>query len=85
MPAKEADSSDANGVDSITAARCARGWSQEELAVKLQLLGWDISCSGVGKIEAQIARVIDQRLTGWVIAFRMCASGAESFNTIRPS
>ena len=42
--------------------RYARGWSQSELAVKLQLAGWDISRSGVAKIEAQLVWVGDFEL-----------------------
>lgn len=30
--------------------------------MKLQVLGWDISRSGVGKIEAQLSRVIDYQM-----------------------
>jgi transcriptional regulator with XRE-family HTH domain len=55
----------------IRKLRCARGWSQEQLAVKLQILGWDVSRSGVGKVEAQIARVIDQRLLYFAAAFHV--------------
>lgn len=42
--------------------RYQRGWSQAKLAVKLQVLGWDISRSGVGKIEAQLSRVSDYQM-----------------------
>lgn len=55
----------------IRKLRCARGWSQEQLALKLQILGWDICRSGVGKIEAQIARVIDQRLLYFAAALQV--------------
>ena len=42
--------------------RYARGWSQSQLAVKLQLAGWDISRSGVAKIESQLVWVGDFEL-----------------------
>ena len=42
--------------------RYAREWSQSQLAVKLQLAGWDISRSGVAKIEAQLVWVGDFEL-----------------------
>lgn len=42
--------------------RFQKGWSQQELAVKLQLAGLDIRRSGVGKIEAQLRRVTDEDL-----------------------
>lgn len=39
-----------------------KGWSQQDLAVKLQLAGLDIRRSGVGKIEVQLRRVTDEDL-----------------------
>lgn len=35
------------------------GLSQEELAAKLQLEGWDLSRAGVSKIESRLRRVND--------------------------
>ena len=46
----------------IRRLRYSRGWSQSELAVKLQLAGWDISRSGVGKIESQLVWMGDYEL-----------------------
>ena len=46
----------------IRRLRYSRGWSQSELAVKLQLAGWDISRSGVGKIESQLVWIGDYEL-----------------------
>jgi transcriptional regulator with XRE-family HTH domain len=42
--------------------RCARGWSQSEFAVKLQLAGFDISRGGVSKIENRTVFVDDKKL-----------------------
>lgn len=36
-----------------------RGWSQEQLAAKCNLVGWDISRGTLAKIEAKIRRVTD--------------------------
>jgi transcriptional regulator with XRE-family HTH domain len=38
------------------------GWSQSDLATKLQLAGFDISRSGVSKIEARLSYVDDKAL-----------------------
>ena len=37
--------------------RYALGWSQSDLATKLQLAGFDISRSGVSKVEARLSCV----------------------------
>ena len=42
--------------------RYALGWSQSLLAVKLQITGFDISRSGVSKIEARLSYVDDKSL-----------------------
>ena len=42
--------------------RQARGWSQDDLAGRLQRLGWDISRGTLAKIEAQIRCVTDREL-----------------------
>lgn len=39
-----------------------RGWTQKILAVRLQLIGWDISRESVAKIEARMIWVKDHRL-----------------------
>ncbi|MCP5532239.1 MAG: helix-turn-helix transcriptional regulator [Akkermansiaceae bacterium] len=40
--------------------------SQDALAAKLQLQGWDISRAGISKIEARLRRVNDAEL--WMLA-----------------
>ena len=47
---------------SLRRARSHRGWSQAELATKLQLQGLDLRRSAVGKIEARIRIVPDYEL-----------------------
>ncbi len=42
--------------------RHKKGWTQEILAVKLQLQGWDVSRESVAKLEAQFRRVPDCEL-----------------------
>ena len=42
--------------------RYALGWSQSILAAKLQIDGFDISRSGVSKIEARLSYVDDKAL-----------------------
>jgi transcriptional regulator with XRE-family HTH domain len=42
--------------------RYALGWSQSTFATKLQLAGFDISRSGVSKIEARLRFVDDKEL-----------------------
>ena len=43
--------------------RYAIGWSQSTLAIKLQLAGFDISRSGVSKIETRLCYVNDKTIT----------------------
>ncbi len=42
--------------------RSNRGWSQAELARALQIAGWDISRSGISKIEMRIREVKDWQM-----------------------
>jgi transcriptional regulator with XRE-family HTH domain len=42
--------------------RVRKGWTQPVLAQKLQLQGWSISTSSLGKLEAQLRRVPDCEL-----------------------
>ena len=42
--------------------RYALGWSQSDFAAKLQIAGFDISRSGVSKIEARLSYVDDKAL-----------------------
>lgn len=51
--------------------RYARKWSQGKLAVKLQCAGWDISRSGVSKIEARLKFVLDFELDYFVEVLRV--------------
>lgn len=46
--------------------RMAAELSQEALAAKLQIAGWDLSRGGLSKIEAGLRRVNDAEL--WVLA-----------------
>lgn len=45
--------------------RTEAGLSQEALAAKLQMAGWDISRGGLSKIEASLRRVNDAEL--WIL------------------
>lgn len=45
--------------------------SQEKLAAKCQLIGWDISREGIAKIEAQIRGVSDIELLKLAKALRV--------------
>ena len=47
--------------------RAAKGWTQEELAAKLQVGGWDCTRSWLAKIEARQVLVRDHQL------LRLCA------------
>jgi transcriptional regulator with XRE-family HTH domain len=42
--------------------RDQKGWTQELLAEKLQLQGWDVSRTSLAKLEAQLRRVPDCEL-----------------------
>ena len=42
--------------------RDRKGWTQEVLAEKLQLIGWDISRGSVAKVEARLRWVSDCEL-----------------------
>ena len=42
--------------------RDAKGWTQAELAAKLQLFGWDVSRESLAKLETQQRRVPDGEL-----------------------
>ena len=46
----------------IRKLRYARRWSQSKLAGKLQRAGWDISRSGLSKIEARLRFALDFEL-----------------------
>lgn len=57
--------------------RNGAGLSQEALATKLQVAGWDISRAGVSKIEARLRRVNDAEL--WILAKQLSCSLAELY------
>jgi len=59
----------------IRKLRYGRGWSQSELAVRLQLAGWDISRSGLAKIESKLVWVGDFELFYLMKVFQV---GAEA-------
>lgn len=46
----------------IRKLRYVCGWSQNKLATKLQILGWDIDRGGVAKIESRLVHVDDYEL-----------------------
>jgi transcriptional regulator with XRE-family HTH domain len=51
--------------------RYQRGWSQETLAGKLQLLGWDIGRVGLAKIESRLVHVEEYELLYFARAFNV--------------
>ena len=46
----------------VRKARLRKGWTQDRLALKLQLLGWDTSRESVSRLESQSRRVPDLEL-----------------------
>ena len=48
--------------DAYQKLRNQRGWSQEQLAAKLQIAGWDLSRNGLAKIETRIQPMRDYQL-----------------------
>jgi transcriptional regulator with XRE-family HTH domain len=51
--------------------RNQRGWSQEQLAAKLQIAGWDVSRNGLAKIETRIQWMRDYQLAYLLNVFRV--------------
>ncbi len=47
------------------------GWSQEKLAEKLQLLGWDIDRVAVSKIESRLVHMDDYELLYFTKVFNV--------------
>ncbi len=39
-----------------------KGWTQDELAARCNLLGWSISRGTLGKIEARVRRITDSEV-----------------------
>lgn len=52
-------------------ARYKREWSQADVATRLQLAGFDLSRSGVGKIEAGLRMVSDVKLIYILTVFQV--------------
>ena len=61
--------------------RVGAGLSQEALAAKLQLAGWDLSRGGLSKIEAGLRRVNDAEL--WMLA-KVLACPLSDLFPVRP-
>ena len=55
----------------IRKLRYVRGWSQNILAAKLQLLGWDVERVGVAKIESRLVHVDDYELLYFARVFNV--------------
>ena len=51
--------------------RYQQGWSQEKLAEKLQLLGWDIGRVGLAKIESRLVHVEEYELLYFTKVFNV--------------
>jgi transcriptional regulator with XRE-family HTH domain len=51
--------------------RTQRGWTQEVLAAKLQMAGWDISRASLAKIEARLVWMADHRLYFFAKVFKV--------------
>ena len=51
--------------------RYVRGWSQNLLAAKLQVLGWDIDRVGLAKIESRLVHVDDYELLYFAKVFNV--------------
>ncbi len=57
--------------------RKGKGWTQDQLAVRLQVLGWDISRESVTRMETQDRRVPDLEL--FVVATALNVAADELF------
>ena len=55
----------------IRKLRYQRNWSQDFLATKLQMAGWDISRSSLAKIESGLVHVDDYRLFYFARVFKV--------------
>ena len=63
----------------ISKRRDRLGWSQSDLAVRLQLAGWDIDRSQLSKIECRLVHVSDFQQLYFVRVFKV------SINDLFPS
>lgn len=55
----------------IRKLRYDRGWSQNVLAAKLQIIGWDIDRVGVAKIESRLVHVDEYELLYFIKVFQV--------------
>jgi transcriptional regulator with XRE-family HTH domain len=55
----------------IRKLRYRQRWSQNDLAIKLQLIGWDITRSTVAKIESRLMWVGDWQLFYFTRVFKV--------------
>jgi transcriptional regulator with XRE-family HTH domain len=60
----------------VRTLRRQRGWTQDILAAKLQIGGWDISREGLAKVETQRHQVLAEQLLVLMRVFRV---GLEAF------
>ncbi|MFT3992596.1 MAG: helix-turn-helix transcriptional regulator [Luteolibacter sp.] len=51
--------------------RSQRGWTQDQLAGALQRAGWDLSRSGVAKVEARMVWVGDHQMLYFMRVLRV--------------
>jgi transcriptional regulator with XRE-family HTH domain len=63
--------------------RYMRGWSQNILAAKLQILGWDLDRVAVAKIESRLVHVDDYELLYFTKVFNV--SLADLFPKLDPA
>jgi transcriptional regulator with XRE-family HTH domain len=66
----------------IRALRSRRHWTQADLALRLQLAGWNISRSGIAKIEAHRVHVDDREL--WFLGHVLHATVSDLFPPRNP-
>lgn len=66
----------------IRRLRVQAGWTQDQLAAKLQLKGWDCTRSWLGKIEAQQVYVKDFQLLYFRAVFD--TSLEQLYSTLKP-
>ena len=59
------------------------GWSQSDLAVRLQLAGWDIDRSQVSKIESRLVHISDFQQLYFTRVFKVSLN--ELFPTVDPN
>ena len=65
----------------VRVIREAKGWTQEQLVAKCNLIDWQISRSTLAKIEANVRRVTDIEVQKLSVALSISIS--ELFDTLR--